>query len=114
MCLWSEPLTRLNRASARLIHPLPQGERGKRGAQATRLNVTPQSSNPSPDTLQPFALAASRTFAISATLNVSPLIRSLSPLTKRKLALGNFNSGSPLAFLLTATPVIFPQCSANP
>ena len=64
-------------------------------AHATSLNVTPQRSNVSPDTLQPFALAASRTFAISATLNVNPLIRSLAPLTKRKLALGSFSSGSP-------------------
>src|SRR5512147_100364 len=81
---------------------------------ATSLNVTPQRSNASPDTLQPLALAASRTFAISATLNVSPLIRSLPPLTKRKLALGSFNSGSSPAFLLTAIPKIFPQCSASP
>ena len=31
-------------------------------------------------------------------LNVSPLIRSLAPLTKRKLALGNFSSASPPDF----------------
>src|SRR5436305_741537 len=62
----------------------------------------------------PLALAASRTLAISATLNVSPHIRSLVPLTKRMLALGSFSSGSPPLPLLTAMPVILPQCSANP
>src|SRR5439155_14933118 len=95
------------------IHPLPQGERGN-APHPTSLNVTPQRSNVSPDTLQPFVLAASRTLATSAALNVNPLIKSLSPLTKRKLALGNFNSGSPPAPLPTAMPKIFPQCSASP
>ncbi len=54
--------------------------------------------------LQPFALAASRTCAMSATLNVSPLMISLAPLTKRKLQLGSFSSGSPLSFLLDGNP----------
>src|ERR1700712_5467197 len=81
---------------------------------AVSSNLTPHKSNPSPDNGQPFALAASRTLAISATLNVSPLIKSLAPLTKRKLAFGSFSSGSPPLPLLTAIPVILPQCSANP
>jgi len=75
-----------------------------------RLNLTPHRSNPSPATLQPFAFAASRTLAISTTLNVSPLIKSLAPLTKWKLALGSFNSGSPFRLMLTATPMILLQC----
>ena len=72
---------------------------------AARLNVTPQRSNPSPDTLQPLAFAASRTFATSETLNVSPVIRSTSPFTKRKLQFGSFSSDSPPAFLLAGTPI---------
>src|SRR5882757_9549865 len=61
----------------------------KREVQAERLNLTPHRSNPSPATLQPFAFAASRTLAISVTLNINPVIRSLAPLTKWKLALGS-------------------------
>ena len=55
-----------------------------------------------------------RTFATSATLNVSPLIRSLAPLTKRKPALGSFSSGSPLALLLTAMPDDLPPVLGQP
>src|ERR1035437_4612001 len=62
---------------------------------AARWNVTPPSSNELPDTAWPFVLAASSTLAIFPTLNVNPLMISLSPLTKRKLQLGNFSSGAP-------------------
>src|SRR6185369_12331166 len=55
--------------------------KGRMDCYAVRLNLTPHRSNPSPDALQPFAFAASRTFATSATRNVSPLIKSLPPLT---------------------------------
>src|SRR3954453_11995612 len=41
---------------------------------AVSSNLTPHRSKPSPDTSQPFALAVSRTCAMSVTLNVSPLI----------------------------------------
>src|SRR5437868_14472027 len=84
----------------------PRKGGGEQKNHAARLNLTPHSSNPSPETLQPLALAASRTFAISATLNVRPVMRSAAPCTNRKLAFGNFSSGPPLAFRLTVTPTL--------
>src|SRR6185437_14267806 len=74
------------------------GHDGKMAAgktHATRRNVTPPISNVSPDILYPLAFATSRTFAASATRNVSPLMISLSPLIKRKLQFGSFTSASP-------------------
>ncbi len=61
-----------------------------------RWNVTPPSRNESSVTALPLCLAASRTLAISPTLNVRPLMISLAPLTKRKLPLASLSSGSPL------------------
>src|SRR6202035_2238590 len=89
------------------LHP------GYDSVHAARWNVTPHRSNESPDIAQPFAFAASSTLATLPTLNVSPLMMSLSPLTKTKLPLGSFSSGSPLAFLETGISMIRPQCSAS-
>src|SRR5882672_3798707 len=86
---------------------------GECAAHATKRNVTPPSTNESPDTAWPFALAASRTLAMSFTLNVSPLMMSLAPFTKRNLALGSASSGSPSLPVLTGIPMILPQCSAS-
>src|SRR5258705_6383603 len=92
----------------------PRNDGGKdRGADATRWNVTPPSRNESTDAAQLFALAASRTAAISATLNGSPLMMSLGPLMKVKLQLGRVSSGSPDLPVLTGIPMIWPQCPAR-
>ena len=68
----------------------------------------------SPDTCKPLALAASQHLGDIGHPERQPAHDDRqAPLTKRKLALGSFSSGSPFLLVLTGIPMILPQCAAS-